>query len=118
VARYLTHEIDYKKLNNKNSPAKLEILEKFINFLEAKLNKTIEEFDLVKNVEPMQTSEMQISMHHLNAVNFLQSTLTLFGIYFMHADQPSNAELIRIIPQVNLLTFYEEYILFIGSTKL
>ena len=79
---------------------KLENLERFINFLEAKLNKTIEEFDLVKNEEPMQTSESQISTQHLNAVNFLQSTLTLFGIYFMHADQPCNDQLIRIIPQV------------------
>lgn len=99
--------------NNKQQvrPAKLDNLNKFITFLEAKLNQTIELFDFVKNEESLNASiDNEILTQHLSAVHFLQSAFTVFGFYFMHSSQPFNSELIRIIPQVNqnlakILTF-------------
>jgi hypothetical protein len=82
-------------------PAKLENLNKFITFLEAKLNQTSDLFDFVKNEENMNASiDNEILSQHLSAVHFLQSAFTVFGFYFMHSSQPFNSELIRIIPQV------------------
>ena len=110
----LFKEIDYstsieRSLNKQHiKPTKLESLHKFINFLENKLNQSIELFDFVseENIDSATgiTNEKETanysSSQHLEAVNFLQATFSLFGFYLLKSYQPINPEIIRILPQV------------------
>lgn len=115
MASCLIKEIDYSTSieRSKNKlhikPTKLESLNKFINFLEAKLNQAIELFDFVseENIDSSSgSSEKETKNYntsqHLDAVNFLQTTFSLFGFYLLKSYQPINPEVIRIIPQVDL----------------
>jgi len=113
IASCLIKEIDYstsiERSNNKLhiKPTKLESLHKFINFLETKLNQAIELFDFVSedNIDSASNSNEKETKNyntsqHLDAVNFLQTTFSLFGFYLLKSYQPINPEVIRIIPQV------------------
>ena len=112
ISSCLIKEIDYSTSieRSKNKlhikPTKLENLNKFINFLEAKLVQAIELFDFVSedNIDSAsnekETKNYNTSQH-LEAVNFLQTTFSLFGFYLLKSYQPINPEVIRIIPQVN-----------------
>ncbi len=115
MASCLIKEIDYSTSieRSKNKlhikPTKLESLNKFINFLEAKLNQAIELFDFVseENIDSSSGSNEKETKNyntsqHLDAVNFLQTTFSLFGFYLLKSYQPINPEVIRIIPQVNI----------------
>ena len=113
ISACLIKEIDYstsiERSTNKQhiKATKLESLNKFVNFLEVKLNQAIELFDSVseENIDTAASNSNEVkknysSSQHLAAVNFLQSTFSLFGFYLLKAYQPMNPELIRIIPQV------------------
>ena len=121
ISACLIKEIDYstsieRSTNKQNiKPTKLESLNKFISFLESKLNQAIELFDFVseENIDSTSAntndkdSKNYNSSQHLAAVNFLQSTFSLFGFYLLKSYQPINPEVIRIIPQVRRLSEYD-----------
>jgi proteasome activator subunit 4 len=117
ISTCLIKEIDYstniERSINKLSikPIKLEGLHKFINLIEIKLNLAIELFDFIseENIDSSSTAAAALtvasnspntSSQHLAAVNFLQSTFSLFGFYLLKSYQPMNSEVIRIVPQL------------------
>lgn len=81
-------------------------MNKFINYLEVKLNQAIELFDLVtieqteENGEKEEKSDYK-TVQHQSSINFLQTLFSWFGYYIYKSYQPINIEVIRIIPQVN-----------------
>ena len=112
----MLHYIDYSKstiknINDAKQNFKLVNLEKFIDFVEVKLNKSIELFDKV-NDETMDQGDGKESSdykspEHIEAINFLQSIFIWFSYYMLKSFQPVNNQIIRIIPQV-----YKFYLLF------
>jgi hypothetical protein len=98
----LISHIDYSKLKNGLVEEQIN-LRKFVDFVQDKLTKAIELFDVVNeetidgNVQDKTTYN---SEEHLSAINFLQSLFTWIGYYVMKSYQPINKELIRLIPQL------------------
>jgi hypothetical protein len=109
IALCLINHIDYTiAIKQNDSQTKLEDfknLNKFVNTLVEKLEKSIELFDKVSEEtidsnEVLTTSATYTSEEHLSAINFLQSVFSWLGYYMMKSFQPINSDILRLVPQV------------------
>ena len=78
-------------------------MNKFINYLELKLNQSIELFDSINVDEENLDKESSLNYktpQHQSAINFLQTIFAWFGHYIYKSYQPVNLEVLRLIPQL------------------
>lgn len=89
-------------------------MKRFIDYIEASLNKSIELFEIFNedgtvsdDTEASKSSTVDIrkDKEHMSAVNFLQSLMNFFSFYMMKADQPMNKETLRLLTYVILISY-------------
>lgn len=91
-------------------------MKKFVDYIEASLNKSIELFDIfnedgtVSDIadgsKSTSTIDIRKDKEHMAAVNFLQSLMNFFSFYMMKADQPMNQETLRLLTYVTLVASF------------
>jgi hypothetical protein len=117
ISLCLNNEIDYttsltgRAIKPPGGGDSKECLNKFIDYLETKLNQSIELFDYVNediiddnNASTSNSSssiqQVENDSQKLAAVNFLQATFSWLGNFFSKSYQPINKETIRLIPKL------------------
>lgn len=86
----------------KTDQYQMKNMKRFVDYLEQKLNKGIELFELVEDVkeETQDQTTNYRSPQQQSAINFLQTIFAWFGYYIYKSYQPVNPEIIRLIPQM------------------
>lgn len=92
--------LDYSKLNKSFIENQSEIT-KLIDYIEGKLTKAIELFDVVSEETidgTVQNKSTYDSEDHVAALNFLSSVFAWLGYHIIKTYQPINRQIIRLIP--------------------
>jgi hypothetical protein len=104
----LSNDIDYSFLNNFSIRAQEDFknLKKFSEFIEIKLNESIELFEFI-NEEQIDSSSLSVKnsdacndKKHVNAINFLHTLFAWYVYYMVKSAQPIKIEILRFTLKV------------------